>query len=69
LEYRQTSTNDHPPKGNNFPQFLKGKEMPTSNLQPLFSTVFNESIHITLSMTTSAFHHSTLCENSPFLAY
>jgi hypothetical protein len=20
-------------------------------------------------MTTSAFHHSTLCENSPFLAY
>ena len=64
MECRQISSNDHSPKGNNLPGFLKSKEMPTSNLHSFF--FLNESIHITLSMTVSAFHHSTLCENSPF---
>lgn len=30
---------------------------------------FNGSIHITLYVAASAFHHSALWENSPFLAY
>lgn len=65
MECRQINSNDHPPKGSNLPEFLKGNEMLTFNPQSFF--FFNESIHI-LSMTASAFHHSSLCENSPFLA-